>query len=57
MAAPAVGPPGGALVVRRAKSEDLVLDLIELLQEHVARFDRRGSSATDAYAADRLMVG
>jgi hypothetical protein len=38
-------------------SKDLVLDLIELLQEHAVRFERRGSSAADAYAAARLMGG
>jgi hypothetical protein len=38
-------------------SKDLVLDLIELLQEHVARFEQPQGTASDAHASYRLMAG
>ena len=38
-------------------SKDLVLDLIELLQEHVARFEQSQGTPTEAHASYRLMAG
>jgi hypothetical protein len=38
-------------------SKNLVLDLIALLQEHLARLERPGGRASGAYATYRLMAG
>jgi hypothetical protein len=38
-------------------STDLVLDLIELLEEHLARLERPGGSASGPYATYRLVAG
>jgi hypothetical protein len=38
-------------------STDLVLDLIELLQEHLARFEQPQGTPSEVHAAYRLMAG